>query len=165
MQNSAEHSSQSGKGGKGVQGPVMNVDLDGVQVEDINAPNDENQKPHVSAVDMQGTKLQKIQQAMNARPGQGAKELAKKFIQQEEDSFNLFKAVGQLKNQVENTEMQLFELQAQIDKMNLEEEDMRRARANQSAMGIASKPKVSFSQIFICTVAIGIRIERTKIAS
>jgi len=38
--------------------------------------------------------------------------------------------------------MQLFELQAQIDKMNLEEEDMRRARANQSAMGIASKPKV-----------------------
>jgi hypothetical protein len=31
-------------------------------------------------------------------------ELAQKFIQQEEDSFNLFTAVGKLKSQVENTE-------------------------------------------------------------
>ena len=71
----------------------MNQDLDGVQVEDINN-NDENQKPQVSAVDMHGTKLQKLQKAMNAKPGQGAKELSAKFVQQEEDSFNLFKAVG-----------------------------------------------------------------------
>jgi len=77
MQNSAEHGSQMGsRAGKGVSGPVMNVDLDGVQVEEINATNDENQKPQISAADMQGTKLQKLQKAMNARPGQGAKELA-----------------------------------------------------------------------------------------
>jgi hypothetical protein len=37
-------------------------------------------------------------------------ELAQKFIQQEEDSFNLFIAVGKLKTQTENTETQVYDL-------------------------------------------------------
>ena len=66
--------------------------------------------------------------------------LAKRFIQQEEDAFNLFKVVGQLKSQVETTEMLLFELQAQIDKVNLEKEDIKkRSQTGQPQ----SKPKVS----------------------
>ena len=37
-------------------------------------------------------------------------ELAKKFIQQETDQFQLFQAVGELKSQVENAETVIFDL-------------------------------------------------------
>ena len=54
--------------------------------------------------------LQKMQQAM--KKPYSPIELAQKFIQQEEDSFNLFIAVGKLKTQAENTETQVYDLSA-----------------------------------------------------
>ena len=59
-------------------------------------------------------------------------ELAQKFIQQEEDSFNLFIAVGKLKTQTENTETQVYDLSAQLDKRKSEQKHSgKRTRAMQ----------------------------------
>ena len=59
-------------------------------------------------------------------------ELAQKFIQQEEDSFNLFIAVGKLKTQTENTETQVYDLSAQLDKRKSEQKhNGKRTRAMQ----------------------------------
>ncbi len=59
-------------------------------------------------------------------------ELAQKFIQQEEDSFNLFMAVNKLKTQTENTETQVYDLQAQLEKRKSEQKHSgKRTRAMQ----------------------------------
>lgn len=63
----------------------------------------------VPAAALESSDLGRMRKALGGKNIPAA-EIAKKFIKQEEHSFNLFQTVSELKNQVENTEMQLFDL-------------------------------------------------------
>lgn len=81
----------------------LNNDLSDLQTEEVSVDDSTSKMSHASQGNEKvKTDLQKMQQAMKKPLSPG--ELAQKFIQQEEDSFNLFTAVGKLKSQVENTE-------------------------------------------------------------
>jgi SMC interacting uncharacterized protein involved in chromosome segregation len=87
------------------------------------------------------SKLQKLQKAMGVKASVGPKEIANKFIKQEEDSFNRFRDLSSLKQKVGQLEIELFEMQAQLTKQKEEEEDQRRQPTTNG------KPKVSFCKL------------------
>ena len=92
-----------------------------MQVEEIGTeyndePKNEATKENVAPQNL--SQLQRLQNALQGKHGGKltSKEIIAKFIRQEEESFSLVTQIGQLKQELANTETEVYDLQGKLEK-------------------------------------------------